>query len=77
VIVPVATEWADTFREGIQAFSRSRRVDSPAVQVTLADGESFFLMRESRAPVTTGSACTRTRPDAWTRWSTMQIRRAN
>jgi hypothetical protein len=65
VIVPVATEWADTLREGIQAFSRSRRVDSPAVQVTLADGESFFLM------------LTRAGPDAWTRWSTMQIRRAN
>jgi hypothetical protein len=48
--VPVAAEWADTLREGIRAFSRSRRVGSPAVQVTLADGESFFLMRAEPAP---------------------------
>jgi hypothetical protein len=50
VIVPIAAEWADTLREGIRAFSRSRRVDSPAVQVTLADGESFFLMRAEPGP---------------------------
>jgi hypothetical protein len=48
--VPVAAEWADTLREGIRAFSRSRRVGSPAVQVTLADGESFFLMRAEPGP---------------------------
>lgn len=48
--MPVAAEWADTLREGIRAFSRSRRVGSPAVQVTLADGESFFLMRAEPGP---------------------------